>query len=109
MWPVSTGYCHAAICPESGADRIHRLDGESIAIDPTLASPVDSGIGIYQTPVALDHSGLMFANLITFAHCGISRSMVAANSAGVLPTKSRPISSRLLRASGIAITRKLSR
>src|SRR5262249_52374971 len=57
----------------------------------------------------LDHSGLMFANLITFAHCGISRSMVAASSAGVLPIKSRPISSRLLRASGIAITRSVCR
>src|SRR5438094_414592 len=33
-------------CPESGAGWTHRLDRESIAIDPTLASPGDSGIGI---------------------------------------------------------------
>src|SRR5262247_1863757 len=57
----------------------------------------------------LGHSGLMLANLITDAHCGISRLMVAANSAGVLPIKSRPISSRLLRTSGIASTRNVSR
>src|SRR6266700_1972894 len=66
--PVSTVRCHAAICPESGADRAHRLDHESIAIDPTLASPGNSSIGISWSPGRLDHSGLMFANLITFAH-----------------------------------------
>jgi len=39
---------------------------------------------------------------MTFAHSGVSFLMIAANSAGVLPTGSRPSSSNFLRTSGIA-------
>src|ERR1700742_202378 len=45
---------------------------------------------------------LMPASLMTFAHSGISLPMTAANSAGVLPTGSRPSSSNFLRTSGVA-------
>src|SRR6202162_697851 len=44
----------------------------------------------------------MPASLITFAHSGVSFLMIAVNSAGVLPTGSRPRSSNFLRTSGIA-------
>jgi hypothetical protein len=40
---------------------------------------------------------LMPASLITFAHSGVSFLMIAVNSAGVLPTGSRPRSSRTTR------------
>src|SRR5262245_64221050 len=44
----------------------------------------------------------MPASLITFAHSGVSFLMIAVNSAGVLPTGSRPSSSNFLRTAGIA-------
>jgi len=45
---------------------------------------------------------LIPACLITLAHCGISRSMAAASSAGEPPITSRPRSLSFLRTSGIA-------
>src|SRR5271169_3611727 len=44
----------------------------------------------------------MPASLMTFAHSGVSFLMIAVNSAGVLPTVSRPSWSNFLRTSGIA-------
>jgi molybdate transport system substrate-binding protein len=56
----------------------------STSTDLAVVAELDAGI--------LDH----------FAHSGVSFRMIAANSAGVLPTGSRPSSSNFLRTSGIA-------
>ena len=86
-----------------GFDRSFPRKRESRAKNWVPALAGTSGI-----PVARYSPALIPASLITFAHCGVSAAMTAANSAGVLPIGSMPSTSKRSRTSARARMRTVS-